>query len=40
MVVVALFLTAQAEEKDMIEAFGQRYRDYMKTTKRFVPFVF
>ncbi len=38
-VVVALFLTAQAEEQDMSEAFGQPYADYMKTTKRFVPFV-
>ncbi len=39
-VVAALFLTATAEEKDMTEAFGQRYVDYMKTTKRFVPFIF
>jgi protein-S-isoprenylcysteine O-methyltransferase Ste14 len=38
-VVVELFLTTRAEEQDMIEAFGQRYRDYMKTTKRFIPFV-
>ncbi len=38
-VVVALFLTAQAEEEDMKQAFGQRYVDYMKTTKRFIPFV-
>ena len=39
-VVVALFLTTRAEEQDMIEAFGQRYVDYMKQTARFVPFVF
>ncbi len=39
-VVVALFFTTKAEEQDMIEAFGQRYADYMKTTKRFIPFVF
>ncbi len=39
-VVVALFVTTKAEEQDMIAAFGQRYRDYMKTTKRFVPYIF
>ena len=39
-VVVALFLTTKAEEQDMTEAFGQRYTDYMKTTARFIPFVF
>ena len=39
-VVVALVLTARAEERDMAEAFGQRYADYLKTTKRFVPFLF
>ena len=39
-VVVALFLTTKAEEQDMMEAFGERYADYMKTTARFIPFVF
>ncbi len=39
-VVVALVLTTKAEEQDMSEAFGQRYVDYMKTTARFIPFVF
>ena len=38
-VVAAIFLTALAEEEDMKQAFGQRYVDYMKTTKRFIPFV-
>ena len=37
--VAALFLTARAEEKDLIAAFGQRYVDYMKKTARFIPFV-
>ncbi len=39
-VVVALILTAWAEEKDMTEAFGERYTGYMKKTARFIPFVF
>lgn len=39
-VVVALVLTARAEERDMTQAFGQRYVDYMKTTARFIPFLF
>jgi protein-S-isoprenylcysteine O-methyltransferase Ste14 len=38
-VVVAIFLTARAEEQDLTEAFGQRYTDYMKTTTRFIPFM-
>ena len=37
--VVAVFLTARAEEKDLIAAFGQPYVDYMKKTARFIPFV-
>jgi protein-S-isoprenylcysteine O-methyltransferase Ste14 len=37
--VVAVFLTAKAEEKDLIAAFGQPYVDYMKKTARFLPFV-
>ena len=38
-VVAALFLTARAEEEEMIETFGEPYRAYMRTTKRFIPFV-
>lgn len=30
---------AKREEKDMIGEFGTEYREYMKTTKMFVPFV-
>ena len=37
---VALFLTARAEEGEMIAKFGEDYRRYMKATKRFVPFLF
>ena len=37
---VALFITAKVEEGEIMAKFGQEYRDYMKTTKRFVPFLF
>jgi len=36
---VALFLTALVEEKEMIARFGDEYRQYMKETKMFIPFV-
>jgi protein-S-isoprenylcysteine O-methyltransferase Ste14 len=39
-VVAAVYGTANAEEQDSLEAFGAAYADYMKTSKRFVPFVF
>lgn len=35
-----LFLTARAEEAEDIAFFGEAYRDYMKRTRRFVPWVF
>lgn len=34
-----LFLTALAEEKENIVYFGETYRDYMKRTKMFIPFI-
>lgn len=34
-----LYATAKADEREDIAKFGQAYRDYMKTTKRFIPFV-
>ena len=37
---VAVFLTALIEEGEMKARFGDEYAAYMKTTKRFVPFVF
>ena len=37
---VAIILTAKAEEKEMMVKFGDDYREYMKRTKMFVPFVF
>lgn len=30
---------AKKEEKDMLEEFGEEYRTYMASTKRFIPFV-
>jgi protein-S-isoprenylcysteine O-methyltransferase Ste14 len=30
---------AKKEEADMIAEFGDAYRDYMKATKRFIPFI-
>jgi len=37
---VFLFLTARADEKECISFFGNSYRKYMRTTKRFIPFIF
>jgi protein-S-isoprenylcysteine O-methyltransferase Ste14 len=34
-----LFLTALAEEKEDIAYFGDAYREYMKESKMFIPFV-
>ena len=38
-VVVAVYLTAKAEEQDTLAAFGAAYATYMKTSKMFIPFV-
>ncbi len=35
----ALVATAKADEAECIRFFGPAYREYMATTKRFVPFV-
>ena len=37
---LALFLTAVYEEQENLRKFGTEYADYMKGTKRFIPFVF
>ncbi|HEY2254696.1 MAG TPA: isoprenylcysteine carboxylmethyltransferase family protein [Variovorax sp.] len=34
-----LFLTALREEQECLAYFGEAYRDYMRSTRRFVPFV-
>ena len=35
-----LIITAKKEEVENIEFFGEKYQEYMKRTKMFVPFVF
>ena len=37
---VALIVTAKVEENEMIERFGDAYRQYMGSTARFVPYIF
>lgn len=37
--IVAITFTALTEEKEMISKFGNEYREYMKETKMFVPFL-
>lgn len=36
---VLIFITAGREEKECLQHFGDAYRDYMRRTRRFVPFV-
>ncbi|HEX7494958.1 MAG TPA: isoprenylcysteine carboxylmethyltransferase family protein [Bacteroidales bacterium] len=36
---VAVYVTARIEEKEMFAKFGDDYRVYMKDTKMFIPFV-
>jgi protein-S-isoprenylcysteine O-methyltransferase Ste14 len=36
---IAVWLTAMIEEKEMIAKFGDAYREYMKETKMFIPFL-
>lgn len=37
---LALLTTAKTEEAENVARFGQAYRDYMRQTRRFVPFLF
>ena len=37
---LSLFATARADEHECIQYFGDQYREYMESTKRFIPFVF
>ncbi len=37
---VMFYLTARRDEKECVEYFGNAYKEYMKRTKMFVPFVF
>jgi protein-S-isoprenylcysteine O-methyltransferase Ste14 len=36
---IGVYFTARIEEKEMIEKFGDAYREYMKETKMFIPYV-
>jgi protein-S-isoprenylcysteine O-methyltransferase Ste14 len=36
---IAVYLTALIEESEMIARFGDSYREYMKETRMFIPFV-
>lgn len=36
----ALLRRIQVEEKVMVASFGQEYTDYMKSTKKLIPFIF
>jgi len=37
---LALYTAAIFEEKENLRNFGDEYRQYMRTTKRFIPFLF
>jgi protein-S-isoprenylcysteine O-methyltransferase Ste14 len=36
---IFLFLTAISDEKECLEYFGESYSEYMKRSKRFIPFI-
>jgi protein-S-isoprenylcysteine O-methyltransferase Ste14 len=36
---IAVYITARIEENEMIGKFGNQYREYMKETKMFIPFI-
>jgi protein-S-isoprenylcysteine O-methyltransferase Ste14 len=38
--IFALYLTAKADEKEMLSRFGGEYAVYMKKTQMFIPFIF
>ena len=37
---IAIYLTAKVEEKEMHSRFGDKYLDYRKKTKMFIPYIF
>jgi len=39
-VMVLLYVTARVEERENIERFGEEYRQYMKKSRMFIPFIF
>ncbi len=36
---IAVYITARIEEREMISKFGDDYRQYMKETKMFIPYI-
>jgi len=38
--VLAIYFTAREEEKEMLKRFGDPYRDYIKNSRMFIPFIF
>jgi protein-S-isoprenylcysteine O-methyltransferase Ste14 len=36
---VAIYITARIEEREMIAKFGEEYKGYMKETRMFIPFL-
>jgi protein-S-isoprenylcysteine O-methyltransferase Ste14 len=38
--IIALYETAKMEEREMINKFGNEYREYMRGTKMFIPGIF
>jgi protein-S-isoprenylcysteine O-methyltransferase Ste14 len=40
MVTVFMFATAKVEERENIGRFGEEYRQYMKKSRMFIPFIF
>jgi len=35
-----LYITSRIDEKECIRYFGEEYKDYMKNSKMFIPFIF
>jgi protein-S-isoprenylcysteine O-methyltransferase Ste14 len=36
---IAIYITAITEEKEMVSKFGKPYEDYIKETKMFIPYI-
>lgn len=39
-IIAFLITTARLEEREALQRFGEAYRDYMKPTKMFIPYIF
>lgn len=37
---IAVYVTSRVEEGEMIAKFGNEYKEYMKKTKMFIPYIF